>query len=190
MLIGLLGRKGAGKDTVADYICNTYGFQKMALADPLKEACRILFNFNDEQLYGNQKEVIDPNWNITPRHVLQFIGTEVFRDKINEIIPEIGDNFWVHSLLTRYYQRQLNTIISDVRFSNEIEEIKKAGGIIIKIVRPSNNNIKDAHSSHVSEIEIDNLSGDYEIINCGTIEELFQKMNDILIRVIYNQEEV
>lgn len=48
VLLGLLGRKRAGKDTLANILTREYGFHQLVLADPLKEACRALFDFNDD----------------------------------------------------------------------------------------------------------------------------------------------
>ena len=41
-LIGLLGRKRVGKDTVADYLINNYNFTKHAFANPIKEVLKIM----------------------------------------------------------------------------------------------------------------------------------------------------
>ena len=60
MLIGLLGKKRVGKDTVAEYLIEKYNFIRYAFADPIKEIAGIMFNFSYEQLYGNQKEIIVP----------------------------------------------------------------------------------------------------------------------------------
>ena len=59
-LVGICGRKGSGKDTVADFISRRYGFEKRALAQPIKHICGYLFNFNEAQLDGPLKEAIDP----------------------------------------------------------------------------------------------------------------------------------
>src|SRR5437868_1800318 len=95
MLIGIVGRKGVGKDTAADFICREYGFMKMAFAGPLKEICRILFGFNDEQLNGELKEIIDEGWGVSPRRALQFIGTDLFRKHIGGLLNINGEDFWV-----------------------------------------------------------------------------------------------
>ena len=52
MLIGICGKAGSGKDTVADLLVGRHGFAKVALADPLKRICREVFQFTDEQLWG------------------------------------------------------------------------------------------------------------------------------------------
>jgi hypothetical protein len=51
-VLGVSGNTNSGKDTVADYICETHGFTKMSYADPLKRFIRDVFYFSDEQLWG------------------------------------------------------------------------------------------------------------------------------------------
>jgi hypothetical protein len=188
MIIGILGRKGAGKDTIADHMIKNYKFQKLVLAQPLKDACKVLFNFNDEQLYGNLKETIDPNWGVSPRQVLQYVGTDIFRKDITRIIPDINSNFWVNLMSTKYKQMKENdpnirVVVSDVRFENEINEIHKLNGIIIKVTRPGMSN----NDMHDSERLIDNLHGDYEIQNDSGIEELYNKINNILDENVFKK---
>ena len=76
MIIGLAGKKGSGKDTIADYLCEQYGFIKYGFGDPIKEIGRIMFDFTTEQLYGSEKELLDNNWGIIPRDFFQKFGTE------------------------------------------------------------------------------------------------------------------
>lgn len=185
MLIGVLGRKGSGKDTLSDYVCRKYGYKKMAFATPLKEACKILFNFTDEQVNSDLKEVIDTKWSVTPRQALQYLGTDVFRNDIKKILPDIDNNFWVKSLFVKYtnfreVDNKTGIIISDVRFQNEIDYIHKNNGIIIKLTRPNNPSSLDAHES---EKNIDNMNGDYTIINDGTIDDLFNNTDNIVKNV-------
>ena len=66
IIIGLLGKKRSGKDTSGNYLIEKYNFVKYAFADPVKEICRILFDFSDEQLFGNKKEGVDFRWYLTP----------------------------------------------------------------------------------------------------------------------------
>lgn len=180
MLIGILGYKFSGKDTTADYLVKKYNFKKIAFADPLKDTCRILFNFDEDQLFGNKKETIDPRWGISPRTAFQYIGTDIFRNKISEIMPNVGNNFWVNLAIDNYKQIQKtnvkqNVVISDVRFQNEIDAIQNNGGIIIKIIRPS----LQSNDMHASE-NISELSGDHEIYNDGTLENLYDKIDKLI----------
>jgi hypothetical protein len=182
MLVGLLGYKFSGKDTVADHIVDKYKFEKYAFATALKDVCQTLFSFSQEQLYGNMKEQVDPHWNITPRSAFQFIGTGMIRDNMHKLLPGVGYDFWVR-VLDRQINSKLNVdnvVISDCRFGNEVDYIKSKGGIVIKIIRTDNTNGDD----HVSEAGIDNVTNyDYTIYNDGTIEELYKKIDKIIDRV-------
>lgn len=141
MLIGILGRKRVGKDTTADYLCSNYNFEKLTLAQPLKDICKISYDFSDEQLYGSLKETIDERFGVSPRVVYQYLGTDIFRKDINSIIPCIKNNFWINLIAENYLQmtetnKNKCVVVSDVRFQNEIDRIHELGGIIIKINRP------------------------------------------------------
>jgi len=109
ILIGLVAPKQSGKDTAADYLCSNYNFKKYNFADPLKEAMGKIFGFTHEQLYGNEKEKIDPFWGITPREILQKMGTEIFQYEVPKVIKElepVGRSFWV-KCFEKWYTNEL-----------------------------------------------------------------------------------
>jgi dephospho-CoA kinase len=175
VLIGLLGKKHSGKDTSAEILINKHNFTKLAFADPLKNICKELFGFSDYQLY-NDKETIDEYWNISPRNALQYLGTDVFRNNINKLLPNITDNFWVMLLENKYKKIKGNVIITDVRFQNEVDMIHKNGGFVIKINRNTNN-----IDNHDSEKYIDSIINyDYVIDNNDSIENLFKNITNII----------
>lgn len=184
MLIGVLGRKGSGKDTIADYIINKFHYEKMVIAEPLKNACKELFNFSNEQLYGDLKEVVDTQWGVSPRKVLQWFGTDIIRNRINELNPDIGNNFWVTLLKIKFLQKtntdkNLKIIVSDVRFQNEIDMVRELGGKVIKLTRESVN----SDDAHESEKNIDKLEGDINILNDGTLDELYKKVDEFFLNI-------
>lgn len=166
MLIGLLGKKRVGKDTIADYLVKDYDFKKETMATPLKESCEILFGFNNDQLHGDAKEIDDPVWKTSPRKILQYLGTDIFRKDINKVIPDIGDNFWVTCMENRINKIRIENpnakiVISDIRFQNEIDMIHRLNGIVIKINRDKINN----SDSHESEANIDSIDTHDHIID-------------------------
>jgi hypothetical protein len=184
MIIGFLGRKRNGKDTCADYLVEKYDCIKIAFADPIKEIIKILFNLSDEQLYGDKKEEVDVNWGVSPRNIMQFIGTEIFRNKIGALLPEIKDDFWVKSFEAKIKHMDNNKIIlvSDVRFQNEVDVIKKLGGIIIKVERPA---MKMDYDAHISESLIDNITNyNYLIKNDKTLELLYIELESVVNKYI------
>lgn len=50
VLIGLVGLKITGKDTMADYLVDNCEYDKIAFADPIKEILNILFGWDKELL--------------------------------------------------------------------------------------------------------------------------------------------
>ena len=177
-IIGITGRKFNGKDTLGNILHEKYGYKCIAFADPLKNCCKAIFHFTNEQLYGNEKEKIDNNWKTTPRIILQFVGTELLRNQMEKILPDIGCNIWIKSFETQIEQMIkidpcLKIVVTDIRFQNELDCVKNLGGKIIKIIKPDVINT----DSHVSENNIDNFIVDHVIINDGTIDDLIKKID-------------
>lgn len=141
MIIGISGFQGSGKDTIADYLCNIYGFKRDSFAGTLKDAVAAVFGWDRELLEGRTREsrawreTVDPWWstrlgmpNLTPRLVLQRWGTEVARKAWH-------DDTWIASLEYKLSRAQDDIVITDVRFPNEIRAVKAAGGVVIRVVR-------------------------------------------------------
>lgn len=184
MLIGLLGCKETGKSTVAKYLVSEYFFVERAFADPLKKACMELFSLDYDQVYGDIKikETPDSRWfNCTPRKMLQFVGTDLLRNQMNQLIPEVEKDIFVHTFRLWYEKnKSKNVVVSDVRFSNEVELIHSLGGIVIKIERKTNNN--DVHESELEITKITNY--DALVENNSSIDELYSKID--MIKEKYN----
>lgn len=130
-IIGLLGYIGSGKGTVADRLVEKHGYHKINFADTLKDVTAILFGWDRAMLEGDTEEsrkardVVDEFWTeklgreITPRGVLQNLGTEIFREAFDE-------NIWVTCLEKKLYDNNYDKIIvADTRFPNECEFILK-----------------------------------------------------------------
>jgi hypothetical protein len=180
-IIGISGRKYSGKDTLGEYLIQNHGYTRLAFADALKEATKCIFGFTDEQVYGNKKEDIDPFWNISAREVLQHLGTNVFRNNMKELLPNVGTDLWIYVLKRKILQKleedpSAKFVITDVRFPNEIEFIKSMNGITIKLKRDSE---KNQFYNHESEMLIDNLVTDFEFDNNKTKEDLFNQVSFI-----------
>jgi hypothetical protein len=181
-VVGITGRKGNGKDTLGNYLVKNYDYKRIAFADALKDACRCIFGFSDEQLYGGLKEEIDEFWQTSPRKVLQFVGTDLFRDHLAEIMPWINQNIWVEVVKKKILDEwktnpDARFVITDVRFPNEINLVKELGGISIRVSRPSVNTATDPHSS---EIQIETLPVNFDVLNEGSLEDLYNLATTLL----------
>ena len=139
MLVGVLGFIGSGKGTAGD-ILSEMGFESLSFAGAVKDVTAVMFHWPRELLEGNTdasrtwREQPDKFWSkkfgkdFTPRLALQLMGTEVGRDIFHE-------NFWVLNLENKMRDTDKNYVITDVRFSNEMEFVHKQGGILIEIQR-------------------------------------------------------
>ena len=141
MIIGICGFISSGKDTAANYLVGWHGFRRDSFAGALKDAVAAVFGWDRELLEGSTpesrawREQVDPWWskrlnmpNLTPRWVLQYWGTEVCRTGFH-------DDIWIAALENRLRQRTGHTVISDVRFPNEVSAIRNAGGHVIWVKR-------------------------------------------------------
>ena len=183
--IGLLGKKGSGKDTLSDYLVNTKGFVKYSFAKPVKDISKILFNLSEEQLYGNLKEQVDDRWGISPRDIFQRLGTEFGQGQIYDLFPELkikikDKHLWL-ILFDIFLEKNKdkNIVIADVRFVHEINYLKTLNFNIIKISRK--NSLMD---NHVSEKQND-LYYDFNIENNDSKEDLFSKYNNFIYIPFY-----
>lgn len=205
MIVGLVGLIGSGKGTVGDILERDHDFIKESFAKPLKDAVSVIFNWDRQMLEGATpdsrawREQIDPFWSkelgkeITPRLVLQWMGTEAGRQVF-------GDALWTSALIHRI-DPTLNYVVTDVRFANEVDTIKNAGGAVIRVMRGDEpewlsdaKRVKKYHpfdysknyldeyittAPHIHRSEWDwvNSSLDYTISNNGTLEDLQQQVN-------------
>jgi hypothetical protein len=146
VVIGLVGAKGCGKSTVANLLVETYGFQRLRLADPLKEMLKTL-GLTEAQVDGDQKEAsLAFLCGKTPRHAMQTLGTEWGRNLI-------GGDLWVNACQQRIMRlatgrKRRMIVVDDVRFPNEVRMIREMGGLIWSVRRP------DAEPKEPSRIEL------------------------------------
>lgn len=179
IVIGMIGKAGSGKDTVADYVVEKYGFKKIAFADPLKQAVQIIFDVDDDHMYDrDMRELPLPGWEPwSVRKLLQFVGTELMRNQIDEDI-------WVKNAASRA-RRISKCIISDVRFPNEVTDMRsrledQSKMVFVRVTRPGHEDAAGGIKGHASEALIDQLDADIDIVNDGSLEDLYAKVDSLL----------
>lgn len=53
---------------------------------------------NEEQTNGEDKEKPDSRWfNCTPRRIMQYVGTDLFRNQIENLFPELRKDIFIHN---------------------------------------------------------------------------------------------
>lgn len=165
MIIGISGRMGSGKDTVAKIIKDKFpdkNFEIIHFADPLKLFCIDYLGLHYDYVYTEKgKKCFNPYWNMTNREILQKVGTDALRNGFDKDV-------WVKIMELRILNNpDKNFIIPDVRFDNEAEMVNKHSGIMLNITRNSAN--KD---SHISEKGISKELICFNISNNKTLYDL------------------
>ena len=192
-IIAICGAKRSGKDVLADYLVKKYNYERLAFADPLKLTVKNLFNFDDDQLGigedkgTDKKDIIDERWGITPRAALQFFGTEIMQEKIQELLPNIKRNFFANTLKNHIENAEEGKkfVISDLRFIHEYDMLANLSNIahkdkmIVRVIRPSKNRIKE-QEPHISEVEYTNIPYDIIMINNGSIDEYINRFEKLI----------
>jgi len=193
-IIAINGKIGSGKDTVGSFIqqINTdRNWQIKKFAGKLKEVASILSGVSVDRFEDQEFKKQDMNscWGMTYRDFLQKIGTEAMRNGLHE-------NVWVNALFSEYIVLDdtkrasmgnvidysdcsfPDWIITDLRFANEFDSVKQRRGITVRVTRPGL-----TFNNHISETALDNFQFDYEIVNDGTLEDLYEKVKKLCEKI-------
>ena len=220
-IIAICGLKGSGKDTIADYIIQNYdNWEKHSFAGTVKDIVSSIFGWDRKMLAGETpedretREEVDHYWSkklkyaVTPRLMLQKIGTDILRDHFDK-------NIWIYSLEHKLMNSDKNVIVTDCRFKNEIEALKGLKAIFIRVERnplpdwfrqcerlgkecldnpfdPFLENDEKYHvlveeTQYIHKSEWDWIGYDrpnYILKNDGTFEDLYKQIRDV--KELYN----
>jgi hypothetical protein len=160
MIIGLSGYAQSGKDTVAGMLIGLHGYKNVAFANNIRKLLYEMDPYiNDGNPVFRLQDLVDSRgWDeaktIAPetRRLLQDLGVgarELF-----------GQDFWVEQVLKNINPAD-RIVITDVRFQNEAEAIKKQSGQIWRVNRPGVGPV----NNHISETDMDLWDWDAVITN-------------------------
>lgn len=139
-IVAICGFAGSGKDTVANFFVDNFGYERDSFAATLKDVISPMFGWERHLMEGDTSEsrewrnTPDEWWSkklnipkFTPRKAMQLIGTDSLRNHFNQ-------DLWLLTLERRFNERKnKNIVISDARFTNEIEHARSLGGQIIRV---------------------------------------------------------
>jgi hypothetical protein len=170
-IIAFAGTKQSGKTTCSEAVADFFNtavlkynlelvdnFNKATIynfADPLKkDVCINILGLTYDQCYGTDEqknELVNCYWQneqLTARQVMQFVGTDIFR--------KMQQNVWADATILKIQkEKQPLAIIADCRFPNEVDAVKNAGGLVIRLTR------KPFDSDHSSEIALEPQNYDW-----------------------------
>lgn len=180
--IGIAGKKGSGKTTLADRLVAPQFHYRFSFADPIRDACSVLFDdlcINDLALdwMATDKKAIIPSLGKSRRHIEQTLGTEWGRQLIHPEIWVILMRARLLSFVKSYPMTKL-IVIDDVRFEDEAAFIRSMGGTIIHLHRPSLQEV----DPHASEAGIKFYECDEVLENVGDI----LTMHKLIEAIVHN----
>lgn len=166
-LIGIAGKAGSGKDTVAEHLVNNYGFARYALAGPIKKAVCAAFDLGAHVYEDRELKEKTLEWlGFSPRRLAQLLGTEFGRKLI-------ADDVWLR--VAQHHLDWLSSldvcsgvVVSDIRYDNEAEWVHKNCGEVWLVHRPDVAVVE----SHSSEAGVDMALVNRVLPNTGTTAQL------------------
>ena len=177
-LLGMMGQKRSGKDTAAGFLLTERGFARYGFADALKAAA---YHLNPlvgsvalpDSLVGEKRL----------RDVVDALGWEGAKEcpEVRRTLQEYGmsiraiePGFWVSAAMRPAAAARLTqpVVITDVRFPNEADAIRAAGGRLVRVDRPG---LPD-DDGHASEHAWRSIEPDVVLVNDSTIEHLFEQV--------------
>lgn len=168
----ICGKARHGKDTFCSIVRKYYKNQgvnsiNLQFSSYIKEYAKKIANWD-----GDDTD--------KPRELLQELGTEVIRNKIDPL-------FFVKRIIgdIKVYSNYFDVItISDARTKVEVDNIKNNfdNVCVIKVVRPNfDNGLTKKQQQHFTEVDLDDYENfDYTIINDGNIEKLEKEFKKIV----------
>lgn len=165
MIVGIHGKMGAGKSTVADSLVTilkddfNINSTIKSFATPIYNLISLLFDETVEEIKLNKNTLVRPR---------TFMGQRTYRELLQNVGMFVRDNadedVWVNALFGNNNDKILQDwtfnghewwIIDDLRFYNEFHRIKDIGGINIKVNRDITNNLDDDIKNNGSEVNLD-----------------------------------
>ena len=173
-VVGLAGKARSGKNTVGERLAARSGWPCVALADPLRKMLASGGFVPEGHNFEEGKEAPLSLHGRSPRYLLQTLGTEWGRNLV-------GKDIWVLLLGRRIdslaEQGAAGVIITDIRFPEEAEYVRRIGGRVVHLHRPGPSLLG---TSHPSESGIDQAYGDIALSNDGTLFALDHKVKRLL----------
>lgn len=165
MIIGLTGVAGSGKDTAGKILVEQHGYQRLAFADVMRDALRTIDPFVDlgdlAMLYTAACAHYGED------EVKREFGGRRLLENLGDALKALGGNDVIIDATFRKMQPGVNYVVTDVRFNNEADAIRAAGGKILVIER--RNNPHATTSTHRSATE---RPGGWIVHNDGTLDDL------------------
>lgn len=197
MIIGLHGKMGSGKSTVANEVVGVLKDHNIqaeikSFALPIYQLTSFIFQESVEEIKNNKNAVVRPR---------SFSGLRSYRQLLQNIGMELRDlvdiDIWVDALFGKGNDKIVSEwtggvkwwIIDDLRFINEFNRIKQMNGQVVKISRDID--IQQALPQDIyenqSELDLDDIpNDDWDLIidNNSSVDSLTDILNRYIMTLL------
>lgn len=192
-LIALSGWKFSGKDTIANYLRNQYGFTRISFADRLKQEVSRQYRIPEELMHDPAlKELGIPSYPAAPSDPFAFAIHELLTEELKKtgywtpralcilegsVKRAVDPQYWVRQVLDIIDGVYQHWVITDMRYRSEAEQIRTRfpEAVLIRV-----NRFADIATNDPSERNLDNYKFDYVIDNSGTLERTYDQVDGII----------
>lgn len=187
IIIGITGTLGAGKGTVVEFLARKYNFAHYSVREYLVEE-------------------------IKKRNLA--VNRDTMTSVANEIRASHSSYFIVEKLYNKAVEKNNNTIIESIRTPGEVSFLKGKKNFYLLAIdadpekRYQRIRLRKSATDHITfeefllnekrEMHSDNPSkqnlhycishADFTLANNGAIEELYRQVNNIVLKIIYNDK--
>ncbi|WP_406324101.1 hypothetical protein [Streptomyces niveus] len=185
--VGIIGRARVGKDTAGEWFVKNRGYKRVSFADPLRELALRLNPIVDVIDYGDDVEVLS--------ELVDRRGWETAKDRnpeVRRILQELGagvraidPEFWLRTALAKVTEANENgqpVVITDVRYPNEADSLRRVGFHLVHIDRPG-----VPHLDHESEGALTAEEADWSIRNDRSLSTFCDAVEHVA-NLIYTAE--
>lgn len=172
-VIGFAGYARVGKDTCADFAKEWLpeDYSRSSFANRLKRECGLMLSAVTE----DSPNLLLTENKIKYREFLVFWGRH--RRKAQP-------DYWIENLEDENSNPvSSKTVISDVRYPNEAQWIRKRGGVVVLVERP---NVGPANEEEKQSIQtiVSERYYDYALLNDGSLDDLKEKVAKLIAEMI------
>lgn len=181
VVVGLMGKKQSGKDTLADYLVEKHGYTRFAFADLVRQ---VVFGIDplvvieQDERYILPQTVLGTKLHHRLRYIVRAVGWDQAK-KLREVrrllqrtgtegVRSVDDDFWWRTTMKLIDAHAGKVVITDCRFPNEVQQARLRG-LIVRIERPGT----DQTDQHTSETAWLNEPADFIIQNDHTLQGLY-----------------
>ena len=173
------GKAGSGKTYLSNYLMEKYGFNRAKMAN---------------SAYMIAEKYLGMNPDKKDRNLLQFLGTDVGRNLVNQDIwvkRFVDDVLIAQETAKGLYDKELRFVSDDIRFPNEHEVLREAGWVGIHLnvsddVRIERLTRRDGDAcvdklEHASETALDDFKDELiQIDVSGSLEQSYENLEQTL----------